>query len=138
MLTAPTLSSKSVVDVKVLTALYNSFLYLIFVLMLYVVFLFQSTTVDVLEILSNFIVVLKSLTRSLPRLAYALAGSEGAEPSFIPPVSVTVGVVEYPNPIPVTVIEVTTPPVIVAVAVAVVESSPVSVTVGACSYPEPP
>ena len=44
----------------------------------------QSTTLEVLDTLSNLIVVSKSLTRSLFRLAYALARSVGDEPSLAP------------------------------------------------------
>ena len=52
----------------------------------------QSTTLDVLDTLSNLIVVLKSLTRSFDKFAYALAVSVGVAPSSAPPVNTTIGV----------------------------------------------
>ena len=80
-------------DVNAFVTLYSSLLYLIKSLYAYAVDLVQSTTLDVLDTLSNLIVVSKSLTRSLFKFAYALAVSVGVVPSFLPPDKITVGVV---------------------------------------------
>ena len=45
-----------------------------------------------LDTLSNFIVVSRSLTRSFFKFAYAIAVSLGVDPSSAPPVIATLGV----------------------------------------------
>ena len=79
-------------------ALYNSLLCLIRVPYSYVVFDVQVLTLADDLILSNLIVVSKSLTRSLFRTAYAFAGLAGAVPSSFPPDKIISGVVVYPVP----------------------------------------
>ena len=75
-----------------LVDLYNSFLYLIKSPYAKYVDAVQSFTLDVVDTLSNFIVVLKSLTRSFDKFAYAFAVSLGVPPVLRPPVIITVGV----------------------------------------------
>ena len=72
------------------------------------------------------------LTLLLTNLAVTTASVVGS-----PPVSVTVGVVVYPLPDAVTLIEVISPPLTTAVAVAPDPPPPVIVTVGADVYPAP-
>jgi len=64
----------------------------------YVVLAVQVLTLADDFILSNLIVVSKSLTRSLFRTAYALAISLGVVPSSFPPDKTISGVVVYPLP----------------------------------------
>ena len=100
------------------TAMYNSLSCLINVPYSYVVFAVQSCTVAVDLILSNLIVVLKSLTKSLPNTAETFAVSVGFVPSAFPPVIITSGVVVYPQPCVKRFIFVSFPCEITAVAVA--------------------
>ena len=94
----------------------------------------DASSVKILDILSNLLVMCVDFTRDSPNTAYSLA----VVPSALKFSMVTVGLDKYPLPCVNISILLITPALTTAFAVAPVPPPPVIVIAGVSPYPEPP